>query len=234
MSLRVLVTRAEPGASETADRLKKLGYQPVVEPMFVVEPLSTSLPEFDALAFTSANGVRMFAKLSARRDVPVFCVGGRTAGAAREAGFANVLSADGDVSVLVALIETRAAPGSRLLHSGNEESRGDLAGTLAAKGAQAVFVATYRAVPITEPGPALAAQVQGHASFDYVLVHSPRGAEILKGFLASARNLAPFGLAAISAAAAAPLAPFARRTEIAASPDETALLAALGRLSVSS
>jgi uroporphyrinogen-III synthase len=230
MSRRVLVTRAEPGASETADRLKAMGCEPLVEPMFAVEPVSPSLPEFDALAFTSANGVRMFAKLSGRRDVPVFCVGGRTAGAAREAGFRDIVSAEGDVAALTALIESRLSPGARLLHSGNAESQGDLAGTIRNRGRRADFVATYRAVPVRAPGPSLAAHIRGLASFDDVLVHSPRGAEILKGFLVGAQNPAPFDLAAISTAAAAPLAPFARRTEIAASPDEMALLAALARL----
>src|SRR5690242_5683689 len=105
MSLRVLVTRAEPGASETGERLRALGYQPIVEPVFAVAPIPVALPAFDALAFTSANGVRVFAKLSPRRDAPVFCVGGRTADAALEAGFSNVRSADGDVAALAELIE---------------------------------------------------------------------------------------------------------------------------------
>jgi uroporphyrinogen-III synthase len=201
--------------------------------MFSVEPLPAALPGFDALAFTSANGVRMFAKLSSRRDVPVFCVGGRTAGAAREAGFDNVMSADGDVIDLAALVESRAPPGARLLHSGNEESRGDLAGSLAARGRSAVFVPTYRAAAIRQPGPALAAHIGGRASFDIVLVHSPRAGEVLAGFPAAAPDRSHFDLAAISPAAAAPLSGFARRTEIAASPDETALLAALARLSLS-
>jgi uroporphyrinogen-III synthase len=234
MSRRVLVTRAEPGASETAGRLRARGYVPLVEPMFTVEPLPAVLPDFDALAFTSANGVRIFAKLSPRRDVPVFCVGGRTAVAAREAGFDSVTSADGDVTALIAVIETKVSPAARLLHSGNEDSRGDLAGTLRAKGRKAEFAATYRALPVAGPGPALAAHISGHASFDYVLVHSPRGAAILKGLVETAGNLAPFGLAAISQAASAPVAPFARHIEIAASPDEAALLDALKRLSVSS
>lgn len=233
MSLRVLVTRAEPGASETAERLRALGHAPVVEPMFAVEPLPAALPRFDALAFTSANGVRAFAKLSERRDAPAFCVGGRTAEAARDAGFAKVVSADGDVAALVETIASLAAPDARVLHSGNETSRGDLAGTLTARGRAAVFVPTYRAVPVERPGPALAAQLEGRASFDAVLAHSPRGAEILGGFLARAANRAPFGLAAMSKAAAAPLAAFAERIEIATTPDEAALLAALARLPVS-
>jgi uroporphyrinogen-III synthase len=60
-----------------------------------------------ALAFTSVNGVEAFARLSAERRSPVFAVGDRTARAAREAGFADVVSADGDVEALAALIAGR-------------------------------------------------------------------------------------------------------------------------------
>ncbi len=49
-----------------------------------------------AILATSANGVRALARRSRARDLPVFAVGPQTAEAAREAGFANVKSADGD------------------------------------------------------------------------------------------------------------------------------------------
>ena len=102
--MRVLVTRSEPGASETGDRLIAAGYLPIIEPVFVIEPIPVEVPFFDALAFTSANGARQFATLSPRRDDPVFCVGARTAEAAREAGFKNVTSADGDADALAQAI----------------------------------------------------------------------------------------------------------------------------------
>ena len=63
---RVLVTRAEPGASATGRRLAALGYASIVEPLFILEPINTDLPQFDVLAFTSANGARAFASLSAK------------------------------------------------------------------------------------------------------------------------------------------------------------------------
>jgi uroporphyrinogen-III synthase len=230
MSRRVLITRSEPGASETAGRLVALGYQPIVEPLFGIEPIPAALPAFDALAFTSANGVRAFARMSARRDVPVFCVGARTAEATREAGFAEVLSADGDVGALARLIEARLPAGARLLHSGNEESRGDLAGQLKAAGKTSVFVATFRATPVAAPGPALAAHLSGKPSFETVLIHSPRGAAVLARFAGAAPGRAALNVAAISPAAAAPLNSLAKRIEIAAVPDEPALLRALGLL----
>lgn len=225
---RVLVTRSEPGASETAARLTAAGYHPIVEPVFGIQPIAAVIPVFDALAFTSANGVREFAKLSARRDVSVFCVGARTAEAAREAGFADVASADGDVEALSALIDEKLPKGSRLLHPGNEEARGDLTGRLRGAGFSAEFLTIFRAVPNPIPGPALQAHLAGRLGFEAVLVHSPRGATILAGFAAG--SAAPLDVAAISAAAAAPLAAVAGRTEIAAHPDEQSLLSALARL----
>lgn len=230
MSTRVLITRSEPGASETAQRLASLGYHPVVEPLFAIEPVPAILPEFDALAFTSANGVRAFAKLNDRRDAPVFCVGGRTAEAARDAGFSNVATADGDVGALARLIAEKLAPAARLLHSGNEESRGDLSGQLQARGHDARFVATFRAAPVSSPGPALGAHLAGKRSFEAVLIHSPRAGVILADFADASPGRERFDVAAIAAAAALPLKSLADRIEIADAPNEAALLNALGRL----
>jgi uroporphyrinogen-III synthase len=231
-AFRVLVTRAEPGASATARSLAVRGYRPIVEPLFALEPIAADLPRFDALAFTSANGVRAFARLSSRRDAAVFCIGQRTADAARDAGFAAVASADGDVTDLAGLIRQRLPAGAALLHAGNQESRGDLTGALQAAGLKAEFRALYRASPVAGPGPVLAAFLAGEPAFDAVLVHSPRGAAILAGLLSAGAGDARLQLsaAAISLAAAAPLRSIAVRIEIAASPDENSLFATLERL----
>lgn len=225
---RVLVTRSEPGASETAARLIDAGYVPIVEPVFAIEPIAAAIPPFDALAFTSANGARMLARLSARRDVTAFCVGARTAEAAREMGYANVTSADGDVEALAALIVEKLTASIRLLHAGNEETRGDLTGRLRSAGHTADFVAIFRAIAVDAPGPALAAHLKGQPIFEAILIHSPRGAKILSGFATG--SAPPLAIAAISQAAAAPLASIAHRVEIAVHPDEQSLLSALSRL----
>ncbi len=227
---RILVTRSEPGASETAARLEAAGYEAVVEPLFVIVPIDATLPDFDALAFTSANGVRKFAMLSPRRDAAVFCVGARTAQTAREAGFTDVTSADGDVEALGDLILARLPQGARLLHAGNEDTRGDLAGRLVSAGVAADFVALFRAETVTAPGPALARHLAGEQVFAAALVHSPRAGEILAGMIRSAASPAPLAIAAISAAAATPLAGLAHSAAIAASPDEASLFSALASL----
>lgn len=227
---RVLVTRSEPGASETAGRLEAKGFAAVVEPLFAIAPIAVTVPDFDALAFTSANGARRFATLSARRDAPVFCVGARTAQAAREAGFKNVTSADGDVGALAALIARGLQPSARLLHAGNAESRGDLAGQLRAAGHAADFLAIFRAEPVAAPGPHLAAHLAGEAPVEAILIHSPRAAVILAEFATKQGGGGAISAAAISQAAAEPLARLGARLEVAATPDETALISALQRL----
>lgn len=228
--LRVLVTRSEPGASETAARLREIGFEAAAEPLFAITPIEATPPEFDALAFTSANGVRRFAQLTPRRDAPVWCVGGRTAQAAREAGFGDVRSAEGDVNALAALIGRELAPGLALLHAGNEESRGDLVGQLLAAGRRATFLPVFRAAPASRPGPRLAGLLAGREAFDAVMIHSPRAGIILAEFVAEAPARAPLKIVAISQAAAEPLLGLATRIELAAAPDETAMISALARL----
>jgi len=227
---RILVTRSEPGASETAGRLRAIGFEVAVEPLFMIAPVEAQVPAFDALAFTSANGARRFAQLSPRRDVPVFCVGARTSEAAREMGFADVASADGDVNALAVLIQKQLRSGARLLHVGNEESRGDLAGQLQAAGWNAAFLPIFRAVPVTAPGPRLAQHLSGQAKFDAVLIHSPRAGAILAELATTSGGGARLPVVAISDAAAAALLPHASAVEIAATPDEPALISALARL----
>jgi uroporphyrinogen-III synthase len=227
---RILVTRSEPGASETAARLRAAGFEPVNEPLFAIAPIDVEVPAFDALAFTSANGVRRFAMLSPRRDVPVFCVGDRTAQEACTMGFAIVSSANAEVGALTALVQRNLLPGAHILHAGNEETRGDLAGRLVAAGHRASFLPIFRSVPVETPGPILAAHLAGRASFDALMIHSPRAAAILAGFVVGTVGSAPLAVAAISATAAEPLGGHADRIEIAATPDGPALFSALARL----
>ena len=100
---KIWITRAQPAADATAERVRALGHEALVAPLLAVRPLSgveVDLSGIAALAFTSANGVRAFADLSGERSLRVFAVGAATAQAARAAGFKLVLSADGDVEAL--------------------------------------------------------------------------------------------------------------------------------------
>jgi uroporphyrinogen-III synthase len=84
-----------------------------------------------ALVFTSANGVRAFAGIEKRRDLPVFAVGDASAAAARDAGFAEVRSAAGDVDDLAKLVAGALEPGGgAIFHPAAREMAGDLKGAL--------------------------------------------------------------------------------------------------------
>jgi uroporphyrinogen-III synthase len=174
--------------------------------------------------------VRAFARLDLRRELPVFCVGGRTAETATEAGFTNVSSADGDVGDLAALIKASLPKGAHVLHAGNEDAVGDLAGALEAAGLEASFVPLFRAAPMTEPGSILKRHLLGQPEIDAVLIHSARAASVLAQFLAAEPGASPVSVAAISAQACRPLEGLVNRIEIAGRPDEPSLLEALAHL----
>ena len=185
-------------------------------------PLTPTLPDpshFSGLVFTSANGVTVFVALAgaeATLDHAVFAVGAATARAATQAGFRTVVSADGDARDLAALIRSQAA-GLRLLAPGAERPAADLP-ALVGDAAQITPLIVYRAEPTAAPAP---------AAFDAVLIHSLRAAQALATRLAVS-DAGGSAAVAISQAAAEPLRGLGFATvAIAATPDETAMFAAL-------
>lgn len=221
---RVWVTRAEPGAARTADRLTALGFTPITAPLLTLAPLPGALDAAPdptavvALALTSPNGVEAFAPLIPRfRRHPVFAVGDATAEAARAAGFADVRSAAGDIHALARLIAAEAPLGP-LLAPGAREPAGDLPALLPDRPVHRLPV--YAAFETHAPAPEL---------FDAVMLHSPRAARALAADLPRAASSGRIAIC-ISEAAAAPLRPFdLAEIRIAVAPDEPGMLSALGK-----
>ncbi len=202
---RIWITRAQPGADVTADRVRAMGHDAVVAPLLAVRVLpdvTIDLSGVVALAFTSANGVRAFADASGERALKVFAVGAATAQAARTAGFKSVLSADGDVDALAEGIASRRSElRGAVLHPGAAELAGDLTGALEKQGVEARRLILYETAPaaLTETQAATLTQS------DAVLLHSPRAAQVLAKVLKGhpAPDLRALGL---SKAVVAPLA----------------------------
>ena len=218
---RVWVTRAEPGATRTAEALTALGFEPVVRPLLAIRflDLPIDLNDVDALAFTSRNGVAAFAALTPDRTRPVLAVGDATAVAALEAGFGAVTSASGNVDNLAVLIRNTHSPGTVILHVSARVAAADLNGLVG----DGITVRTLVAYEASETGCAVP------ETFDAVLIHSPRAARILAGRITS--EIARSCLAvAISDAAARPLQPIGfSRLKIAEHPNDAAVTAALGK-----
>src|SRR5258707_10340335 len=75
---KIWITRAQPAADITAERVRALGHEALVAPLLAVRPLpdvEVDLSGVAALAFTSANGVRAFADLSGERSLRGFALG---------------------------------------------------------------------------------------------------------------------------------------------------------------
>jgi uroporphyrinogen-III synthase len=221
---RVWITRAQPGAEATAARVRALGLEPLVEPLLEVRPLSPGpidLTGVGALAFTSANAVRAFTRRSAERGLPVFAVGTATAAAAREAGYGEVRSGEGDVRRLGELIiDQQNTFEGALLHPSAAEPAGDLVGALTAAGLQAVRLALYETVT-RRPDAAL---IEALPSLPFVLLHSPRGARALADVLVG-RPASGLTALCLSPAVAGPLTGAELAVvRVAARPSEAALI----------
>jgi uroporphyrinogen-III synthase len=238
LSVRILVTRPQPAAAQTAAALHARGHAPVVASLVQIDVLSKVDPkaaEWAAILLTSANalaGILKSAGRSAWRGVPVFTVGDATAKAARDIGFTDVTSAGGNVNDLANLVTERLKPPARLLYPAGEQRAGDLAGSLRAKNFEVDLVVVYRLVTARIlPEPAAAALT---GDIDAVLHFSRASAET---FLKAAHksNLLDAALNkpvhfCLSEQVAAPLrAAGAVRIEVAAQPNESALLELCGQ-----
>lgn len=231
--MRVLVTRPEPESDALALTLRTLGHVPVQCPLIAVRfrdaPLD--LEGVQAILFTSGAGVRAFARLSSRRDLPVFSVGDATAGSAREFGFMQVGSAGGDGSALVEYVATHAQPDAgALLHVSGLHVAGDIDSACALRGF------AYRRVMLYEAVQAEALSEEGRSALksgplEAVLFFSPRTAEAFVSLVTKAglvdrcRALTAFCLSDAVAAKAGALPWLAVR--IAAEPNQQSLLALL-------
>ena len=128
--MHVLVTRPEPAAERTAAALLARGHDVWKLPLMQIEPLAADLVgKWGAVIITSANAPAAIAADPARealRKLPLFAVGARSAEAARQAGFADVTSAGGDIRDLVQLLRGRKADAKApLLYLAGEDRAAD-------------------------------------------------------------------------------------------------------------
>ena len=230
----VLITRPEPGLSETASAVAALGWEPVLAPALHITPCQGGvLPrQVAALLLTSGQAVAMAAE-SVPPFIPVFAVGDRTAQKAREAGFATVHSARGNAQALERLLLRHCAPmqGSLLLYSGMGQGM-ELAASLRTHGFRVVRRVAYRAAPV-EVLPAFVDHALRAGQIAAILFFSAQSAQSwLKaacpaGMSAHVRRLRAV---VISNAVSKSLgqAGWQGPLSLAATPDAPAMLAALG------
>jgi uroporphyrinogen-III synthase len=231
--MRLLVTRPEPEATRTAERLRALGHEPVIAPMLETVFLDPPLPAIDpaAILVTSLNGVRALARWPLSDGWfarPVLAVGDRTAGAAREAGFRDVRSADGDGEALaelaIATLDPKAGP---LLYPAAVDRAGDWPGDLTEAGFEIALVEAYRMDPATALPDSVVAALRERA-IDGILAYSPRTATTLSRVVEAIRPPLPLdGLAVYALSPNVAAALDFGTVHAAKEPTEDALLALL-------
>src|SRR5262245_6101521 len=226
--MRIVVTRPRADGERTATVLEAFGHEVLVTPLIRIEPVAATLAgTWSAIVITSANALQA-AAAPEFKSLPVFAIGLRTAEDARQAGFATVNAANGDMKDLVRLITERSS-GARapLLYLAGEDRAGDLVAELATRGIRAEMKVVYRA--IAEPFPPVLAAALEAGDVDAVLHFSRRSAEL---FIQGARASGVAGAAedvrhlCLSVQVAEPLAG-ASRVAIASRPEEAALISLL-------
>ena len=187
---RALITRPQEDSADLAIALSRRGIAPILAPMMRIEyasaDIETEIAPAQAILFTSRNGVRAFSRVSPRRDIAAFAVGDSTAALARDNGFVNVESANGDNADLARLVIDRLVPSDGMLfHAAGATIAGDLSGALDKAGFRTVRRTLYNAKAVDRLADTATAMRNGE--LDYVLFFSPRTARIFVELVAAAR-----------------------------------------------
>lgn len=228
----VLITRPLPDATRFAEDCARQEIDCVVAPLmrFERQPGEIDLTDIEALAFTSANGVRAFAAKTNARALKVYAVGPASAAAAQKAGFEDISAAQGDVAALAALImNDPARPSGSILHAAGASLAGDLIGRLSAASIPARRAVIYEMKEaLYLPAPARAF-IEDAGDEAWVALFSPRSAALflrLAQDAALAPALAKLKAACLSAAVADSVKLVSwRAVETAKAPNSAALLA---------
>lgn len=168
--MRLLVVRPQPGADASAKRVREAGFDPLVMPLFAIEPVEWAAPDpsaYDALLLTSGNAVRMAAaQVRDLAALPIYAVGAATADALTKLGLTATATGTSGVDDIFGMAE---ADGRRsLLWLAGE----DRTYVRPPEGMTLHVRTVYRSAAIDAP-PGLAESIIASAA---VLLHSARAA----------------------------------------------------------
>lgn len=231
--MRIAVTRPEEDAGPLKAKLEALGHEVVMAPLLAIKPRDgVTIParDWQAIAVTSANGIRALPEGHGLTRWPALCVGPQSLKAATAAGF-QAEAHGGDVHGLATHIRDTLNPAKGpILYLSGAETAGDLEGQLKAAGFDCHRAVLYDAAPAEHLG--AAEMAIRHGEIEAVLLYSPRSAKIWRGLIEKAKlaeQAARIRHLCLSRNVAAVL-PEAWAQEVAARPDETAMLALLEQI----
>lgn len=136
--MKLLVTRPLSVSENLISELLKEGHSVLCSPVLDIQYRDRQvldLKDVQGFIATSINGVEGLIRSTDVRDIPIYCVGDKTAEVASSKGFRDVKSADGDINTLQQLICHQVDPTSgTLLHAGGARLAGDLKNALEKEG----------------------------------------------------------------------------------------------------
>jgi uroporphyrinogen-III synthase len=230
--MRLLVTRPEPDATRTAERLRALGHEALVDPLLTITftPPPNGLPKPAAILITSQNAVRalgLWPDAAQWRGVPVFVAGPATARATAALGFTDVRAGAQDAGTLATRVIADLAPGAGpLIYPAARDRAGALDETLIAAGYDVRTIEAYRAEEASALNEAARpALVDG--KLDGVLLYSRRTAGVFRDLAVkvwAGSGPRPLTYFVISEQIAEVLAGLPGKVHIAEHPDEDSLL----------
>jgi len=223
--MTVLLTRPYEDSVRMAERLT--GIETLIWPLMQIAPVGGAVvvpAGVEAMLITSAHALRRVGEKAFPRNLPVFCVGPRTAEIANDAGFETVHSAEGTAVDLAGLAQKSGL--KSFFYPRAEQVSTDLKGLMAESGVWVDDVIVYRAGATSDVA-AEAESALKDGRISVVTVWSARQAEILADFVA--RNpkwrLETTDLVAISDRAATVLEKTGfRRILVASRPDANAMI----------
>lgn len=231
--MRIAVTRPEEDAGPLRAKLEALGHEVVMAPLLAIRPReSVTIPaqDWQAVAVTSANGIRALPEGHGLSSFRTLTVGPQSLKAASAAGF-TAEARGGDVNGLAAFIRAALDPAKGpILYLSGAETAGDLEGQLKAAGFDCHRAVLYDAAPAETLGDTESPIRKGE--IDAVLLYSPRSAKIWRGLIETAglgEQAARIRHLCLSRNVAAVL-PEAWAQQVAARPDEAAMMALLEQI----
>jgi len=233
--MRLLVTRPEPDAVETAERLELLGHQALLSPLlrivFCTPPADVADPA--AIILTSRNGARALATWPQARgwlDRPLLVVGYASADIVRRAGFRDIRIAGGNAAALAHLLMSQFDKDvGPILYPAARDRAGSLASDLALSGYSVDLVEAYRAeiAERLDPGIRVAimsSSVDGALYYSYRTALAFRAIAEREGIVDRLLTMMHF---AISNRVAVPFRDLGADVRVAHNPDEESLFALL-------
>jgi len=152
--VHIVITRPKEDSLYLIENLIKLGHEVTHLPVIKIEKLKTKkidLLNYQAVIFTSSNGIRFIDIEKFNSKIKCFCVGRATELTAKQVGFVNTFTSEGTVNSLIELIiRTLNNKSEKLLYLSSEFISKDLDKDLNNAGYSVDRISNYTSFPVEE------------------------------------------------------------------------------------